>query len=1245
MIPETELARLESARARTLDLVEGLSQQELDRVPVQDRWSVGEVLDHLLKAEEANREVISELIALARSGRRPYLWRDLTTAGLSPALVPRSLLPLLSIPSTLASLFMPFSVREAMVRNRLFAASTSDELRPRRGKPADELRQELRRSLDETRRLLEQNADLDFCRMTYQHPLLGANDVPQILRLTAAHEERHQDQICEILGRDRRPERPDRPPGPAPNPGEPDGRIDSGRLSTGRIVVLGEGLAAGMADFGLKADLQRESFPAQMARQMRAGLRLPLIQPPGLGDLPGLPRLPVRVPAMMQDTVREDLSEAAMLAIPQNLSVPGLHLADALELRPAQPIVHRGDAKRTALNLVLGVPGLIEGKTELPTQLEAALGQQPTLALVELGYAEAIEASAAAVAGEPERLPSADAFRKDATRLVAALRKSGAEVVVLTVPDPLDTAHLSTLDAAARVLRVTAPALSTAYGLAAGDRVTLQGLVEIGNQILAGVVRPLPSSCLLREPQARAISARVDEMNYALGAAAGEHGALVFDLHALIRRVREGGIATGVRHLTADFLGGFYSLNGWFPGRTGHAVIASELLRLLERVYGARFGRIDVDGVAASDPVVSYRPPEGPVRSELPLASMAAEVPKRPPKRGTAKVNGGKDWPPPPPRPGRLQLPPGLEQTLPLSRRASYHGDAIRIVDCADEKAAQYGSCGDLFFGGLILYDSHLSGNVHLRFSPPVGDVTRFQISLGEGLAGDDGVLSAPQLFRWPVLQARVSDDSSMVSSGELNLATGEVSNLQVFVQFRNSALFGLVRVNPNFPTQPITFPGQYGSAWARFDPRPDGRLDFTFYGSTFLPLGSRLGNDPVAWALPFSSPAADFASIPASGMAMHPHMQLSTREPDETEEAGELLDVPFNSVQELTLFTHNSSFGDQFTLNTDTLGGYAKGRSHVMGRLEVQFGERFGDSVSVAVSSLSPGGLLADTVPQPLAAVFPGRLYPGPIGHDEFLRFPLRTYFLDAVNFLDDPFDLAVGAVDLRTGDFLNEVLRRGLIGQDVFFALVRVEPRTPQSSFFFRGPARLERGARGEPVFRLKAEVNIPYPPGFLFPAPDLATGFVIGPGSALDPFLWLRAIGDEGDPKAVKRGEAKRVRASTGEEFSYLYSIAADPEREAPFFEYTNHSQQEGTFRLTTLAWASFVHSLGSRPEGGQYDTVTFTGYGTWSLDGGRRPHAVTVQVCTSPETPYVSIQIDGGLVSNVNTKPSDERKALP
>lgn len=1034
--------------------------------------------------------------------------------------------------------------------------------------------------------------------------------------------------------------------GPFPAPAPP---VDSGRLSTARFVVLGEGLAAGMSDFGLKADLQSESFPAQMARQMGAGLALPLIQAPGIGDLPGFPRLPVRVPAMFQTTVREDFPP---LGPPQNLSVPGLTLEEAATLRPAQPIVHRDDAKRTAVNLILGLSSLIHGEDDLPTQLEAALRQLPTFALVALGYAEALEAAAAA---DPGRLPAPAALREHASRIVAALRGNGAEALVMTVPDPMDTAYCSPLDAASRVLSVAPAALAGRYGLRDGDRVTVPGLVEIGNQLLVGETRDLPSGSVVDAGAARAISDRIGELNRALAGAAEEHGALLYDLHGLFRRVREQGVdAGGARRLTGDFLGGFYTLNGYYPGRTGHAVIASEVLQLLNRSYGARFQTPDLGQVAAADPVVRYHAPGGPPRQEMPPPA----PPPAPPARGErervvaepvarhAAASAGaarNGWPPSPPPPARLQLPPGLEQTLPLSKRGSYHGDAIRIVNCADPRDSQFGTCGDLFFGGFVLYDSHLEGSVHIRFSPPDGDMTRFEVTLGQGLRGDDSVLAAPQLFRWRVLQAQVTDAAGAVSSGDLNLATGEVSNLQVFVNFRNSALFGLLRANPRFPTQPIAFPGQYGSAWARFDPRPDGLLDFSFYGSTFLPLSAVIP-DPVVWALPFSSATGDFAHVPASGMAMHPHLQLSTREPAAGAVGEAPLDLPLSSIQELTLFTRNTSFGDQFTLNAEELGGYAKGRSQIMGRLELQIGERFGDSVSVALSTLAPGGLLMDTVPPPLAGLFPARLYNGPVGHNEFLRFPRRTYFLDGVNFIDDPLDVAAGAVDLRTGDFLNEVLRRGLIGQNLFEALVRVEPRTPKSSFFFRGPARLQRGAHGQIVFRLKAEVHIPYPAGFLFPAPDLATGFQIGTESALDPFLWIQAVEDSATTRSAVRGEGRQVLSSTGDEFSYKYSIPADPARDGVFFEYVDHGQ-DGTFRLNTLSWVSFLHSLKSPAGAGKPDTVTFAGYGTWSRDGGRTPHAVTVQIAHPPGVPYVSIQLGGGEIWNVNTKPADEKDALP
>ena len=247
-----------------------------------------------------------------------------------------------------------------------------------------------------------------------------------------------------------------------------------------------------------------------------------------------------------------------------------------------------------------------------------------------------------------------------------------------------------------------------------------------------------------------------------------------------------------------------------------------------------------------------------------------------------------------------------------------------------------------------------VSGNIRIRFTPPENSLTRFEVSFLDGFAGDDSVLVTPQFFKMAFQQSRVDEVPGVASSGTLNLATGEVSDLKIYAQYRSTALFALVSVNPTFPKQPLSFPGPYGSAWAQFEQRPDGLLDFTFYGSTYVPLG-----DNILWPLNFFGATQQFATIPANGTVMHPHLQLSTKEPEESAQDA-CPDVPFNTLQELTLFTHNSSFGDAFTLSSPELGGKATGRSHVLGRAMIQFGDRCGNSVPVAISLLNPGGMNA---------------------------------------------------------------------------------------------------------------------------------------------------------------------------------------------------------------------------------------------------------------------------------------------
>jgi hypothetical protein len=297
-----------------------------------------------------------------------------------------------------------------------------------------------------------------------------------------------------------------------------------------------------------------------------------------------------------------------------------------------------------------------------------------------------------------------------------------------------------------------------------------------------------------------------------------------------------------------------------------------------------------------------------------------------------------------------------------------------------------------------------------------------------------------------------------------------------------------------------------------------------------------------------------------------------------------------------------------------------------------------------VAVLSLNPGGLLVPLPASPISESFPAPLPPGPRGFDAVLRFPRRTYVQNDVSLLVDPFDRPLGVVDLKTGRLLNEMLHRGFINLNIIYALLHVEPRTPQSSFFFRGPAWFQKGSNGQLVFRYRSAVFVPYPTGFKYPTPNLTTAFTVQSPSRLDPYLWIRAEQDSATTYYVKEGQTKDMFAtSTGDRFSYSYVISSDPRKRPAKFEYVNHTQK-GSFRLHSLNWVGFSNSLASQARQGEYDTVTFAGFGVWSKDGVDSLEQAAVQISTSPFTPYVGIQIGAGYVSNVDTKPENPDDAL-
>jgi hypothetical protein len=381
------------------------------------------------------------------------------------------------------------------------------------------------------------------------------------------------------------------------------------KLDTTTFVVLGEGLAAGMANYGLNEVVQRQSFPALMAAQMQTAFPQPLLEGPGLTDVLGYPSLPVRVPTVPQGRVRiyppqASINDESPTLFVFNLSVPNLRVADSLTRRPVSPLINTQDSQQTAINLILGFPSMILNRdVPLWSQTEYAKAMVPSFALIELGYYDVL---AAAVARDPTQIPDAATFRTSYSQIVKALRDTFAEVVVTTIPDPMDTAYFNSTASIARLTGVDVSLINAFYSLAAGDTVTRNGLSAIGNQFIRRNIQPLDPQFILKASVAADLSNRVKALNDTIKAIADEQNAVVYDLAAFFKSIHTSGATIGTTKITGDYFGGFYSMDGYYPGATGHALIANDILTFLNKTYGQSFPLVNVAPVLQNDATTQF---------------------------------------------------------------------------------------------------------------------------------------------------------------------------------------------------------------------------------------------------------------------------------------------------------------------------------------------------------------------------------------------------------------------------------------------------------------------------------------------------------------------------------------------------------------------------------------------------------------------------------------------------------------
>jgi phospholipase/lecithinase/hemolysin len=155
---------------------------------------------------------------------------------------------------------------------------------------------------------------------------------------------------------------------------------------------------------------------------------------------------------------------------------------------------------------------------------------------------------------------------------------------------------------------------------------TVPGLNAVGRQIFSGNATSLPAGSVVSSAVASQITARVAALNSAITSLAQQNGAIVYDLNGFFSRAKSQGLRVGTRTLTADFQGGIYSLDGYYPGTTAHALIANEIIALLNKNFNTSFQSVDATALLNTDPAARYSPSGGRAFSMEELQAMFPQL-------------------------------------------------------------------------------------------------------------------------------------------------------------------------------------------------------------------------------------------------------------------------------------------------------------------------------------------------------------------------------------------------------------------------------------------------------------------------------------------------------------------------------------------------------------------------------------------------------------------------------------------
>jgi lysophospholipase L1-like esterase len=382
-----------------------------------------------------------------------------------------------------------------------------------------------------------------------------------------------------------------------------------------KLVVVGDSLAAGVENGSLADFQQIHGFGAVIARQMYTRLTLPLVPYPGAPNTlelvnPNFPPVIQPVPGTLPFPRLNPMEPVT------NVAVPLQTLADALNRRPDNNL-NSTDLTQAATNLVLGFPcPVLYPCSGLPqTQVEQAISQHPTVIVVEIGSNDILQAIRNIQdLVDPTRLAAFYAdFNSNYGKLLDGLAATKAKLIVGNLVDVMEAAYFVRVRALAVAANIPLEQVTTLLGVDADDRLPLEA-IPIAAEILTNArPGPLPATCGGTPCKVTAFEADlarqgIRQLNNIIALQTAMHGATLVDVFSLFDSIYSNGYQVNNVTLTADFLGGLFSLDGLHPSNTGYAVMANEFIKGINQSLGTTYRLADVAAIARRDPLVLNRP-------------------------------------------------------------------------------------------------------------------------------------------------------------------------------------------------------------------------------------------------------------------------------------------------------------------------------------------------------------------------------------------------------------------------------------------------------------------------------------------------------------------------------------------------------------------------------------------------------------------------------------------------------------